>query len=128
MNKIYNILWINFTERNKSPVKRRNKLLKIKSEQLRKWGGGPFVFNQNLENFKIFVRNNFQHKSELPNYLPIKESILRKINNYNRESQTRATFNNHIFYIYDTKDNRVTSIGIVGKNDITNNGKTTIRG
>ncbi len=60
--------------------------------------------------------------------MPIKESILRKINNYNRESQIRATFNNHIFYIYDTKDNRVTSIGIVGKNDITNNGKTTMRG
>ena len=90
-------------------------------------GGGPFVFNQNLENFKIFVRNNFQHKPELPNYLPIKESILRKINNYNRESQTRATFNNHIFYIYDTKDNRVTSIGIVS-NGIIENGKITIRG
>ncbi len=60
--------------------------------------------------------------------MSIKESILRKINNYNPESQTRATFNNHIFYIYDTKDNRVTSIGIVGKNDITNNGRTKISG
>ena len=108
----------------KKEKKTENKIRIVKKMR----GGGPFVFNQNLENFKIFVRNNFQHKSELPNYLTIKESILRKINNYNRESQTRATFNNHIFYIYDTKDNRVTSIGIVGSNGITENGRTKIRG
>lgn len=67
--------------------------------------------------------------------MPIKESILRKINNYNSKSQKRATLNNpnknydnHIFYIYDTKDNRVTSIGIIGNNGITENGRTKIYG
>ncbi len=34
---------------------------------------------------------------------------------------------NHIFYIYDTKDNRVTSIGIVGHNGITNTGISRIK-
>ena len=89
-------------------------------------GGRPFVFNQNLEKFRNFVRDNFQHKLESHNYLE-KESILRNINKYIHDYPGYAV-TNHIFYIYDTKDNRVTSIGIVGYNYITNNGRTKISG
>jgi hypothetical protein len=89
-------------------------------------GGRPFVFNQNLEKFKNFVRDNF-HKLDDSNYLE-KESILRNINKYIRDYPKYAV-TNHIFYIYDTKDNRVTSIGIVGHNGgITNTGISKIKG
>jgi len=94
-------------------------------------GGGPFVFNKNIERFRNFVSNNFENESN--NYSSIKQQILLKINNYYRQSQIRAinnipnqNYEYYIFYIYDTEDNRITSIGIIGENDFTDNDKIVI--
>jgi len=82
-------------------------------------GGGPYVFNENIERFRNFVSNNFENESN--NYSSIKQEILLKINNYYSKSQINQNYEYYIFYIYDTEDDRITSIGIIGDNYFTDN-------
>lgn len=80
-------------------------------------GGGPFIFNENIERFHNFVRNNFQMNE-------IKNVIIEKISNYRNKTDS----NNHIFYIYNTIDDTIISTGVIGKNNFTRSGKTIISG
>ena len=92
----------------------KNKIRTVKKMK----GGGPFVFNENIDRFHNFVRNNFQMNE-------IKNAIIEKISNY--LNNTRVS-NNHIFYIYNTIDDTIISTGIIGKNNFTRSGRTVISG
>jgi len=81
-------------------------------------GGGPFVFNENIDRFHNFVRNNFQMNE-------IKNAIIEKISNYQNNI---SVSNNHIFYIYNTIDDTIISTGVIGKNNFTRSGRTVISG
>lgn len=75
------------------------------------------MFNENIERFHNFVRNNFQMNE-------IKNVIIEKISNYRNKTDS----NNHIFYIYNTSDNTIISTGVIDKNNFTRSGKTIISG
>jgi hypothetical protein len=100
-----------------SKKKKQNSENKIRTVKKMR-GAGPFVFNENIDRFRNFVRNNFQMNE-------IKNDIIEKIHNYSN----KTTFsNNHIFYIYNTIDNTIISTGVIGKNNFTRSGKTVISG
>ena len=142
------ILWINFTERNKSPVKRKNKLLKIKSEQLRKWGGGEeneiFTLDtaNSISKLYDFIQKKFLNTRNIhrSSFNEIKKDIISKISKYitrrqtepktEREREIREWDIVNIFYIYDSSNNKIISLGIITPNyeSRRNNRKTIIYG
>ena len=83
-------------------------------------GGGPYFLNgRDLDNYSNFITREFTNFNN--SNMHIKSNILKKINDYHRESQRRFAYNNnntvykhYIFYIYNNTDNEIISIGVIG--------------
>jgi hypothetical protein len=89
-------------------------------------GGGPFVFNKNLNKYRKFVHLTFQ------NHI-VKDQILKKILNHYTKLQNRLVsksnshdYDHYIFYIYNKTNNQIISTGIIGKNNFTLSRRTGI--
>lgn len=92
-----------------------NKITTVKKMR----GGGPYFLNgRDLDNYSEFIEREFTNFNN--RNLRIKSNILNKINEYHSESQRRLihnennkSFQYYIFYIYNTTDNEIISIGVI---------------
>jgi len=74
-------------------------------------GGGPFDLRTNFEQYKDFVKREFQN-TENKNYIGIKTSIIAEINEWLRNNNYER---NNLFYIYEKDNNEIISIGVFGE-------------
>jgi hypothetical protein len=103
-----------------------NKIRPVKKTK----GGGPYSLNNlDLYNYRDFIQREFTNYNN--HNLLIKNNILNKINEYYHEFQRRRLIHNknnqpyqyYIFYIYNTTDNEIISIGIISNSKSDINGK-----